>query len=84
MQEKMNREDCIAALCEKAKELERLPRKADFSENVAAKIKSHLGPWPRALEASGLKPSKPEAIEEKNLKRIKAKRKKIEALKQQK
>ena len=34
----------------------RLPRRGDFSDSEVCLIKAHLGPWPRALEAAGLKP----------------------------
>lgn len=33
----------------------RLPKKDDFDEAARSKIKAFLGPWPRALEAAGLK-----------------------------
>lgn len=39
----------------KHKELGRLPRKDDFDEPTRSRIKAFLGPWPRALEAAGLK-----------------------------
>lgn len=42
-------------LCQKAKELERLPKKSDFESAELSRIKAFLGPWPRALEAAGLK-----------------------------
>lgn len=42
-------------LREKSEELGRLPKKADFDEVTRSRIKSFLGPWPRALEAAGLK-----------------------------
>lgn len=42
-------------LAEKAAALGRLPTRADFSEPDVVFIKAHLGPWPRALEAAGLK-----------------------------
>ncbi len=44
---------------EKLKELAsaegRFPKKSDFSDYDVMKIKSFFGPWPRALEAAGLK-----------------------------
>ena len=46
----------IALLREKAAELDRPPKKDDFDEATRARIKAFLGPWPRALEAAGLKP----------------------------
>ena len=42
-------------LQQKHKELGRLPRKDDFDEPTRSRIKAFLGPWPRALEAAGLK-----------------------------
>ncbi len=42
----------------KYQELGRLPTKADFENADCARIKAFLGPWPRALEAAGLKPAK--------------------------
>jgi hypothetical protein len=84
VQTNLNKEDCIAVLKMKAAELNNLPKKADFTEYEAAMIKAHLGPWPRALEAAGLKPPKEEDRKAKNHnKRINAKRKRIEALKKQ-
>ena len=46
-------------LRQKAMELGRLPRKDDFDEPTRSRIKAFLGPWPRALEAAGLKEPKP-------------------------
>ena len=46
-------------LREKHKELGRLPRKDDFDEPTRSRIKAFLGPWPRALEAAGLKDPRP-------------------------
>lgn len=40
--------------------LGRLPKKEDFAEADRARIKAFLGPWPRALEAAGLKEAKAE------------------------
>lgn len=39
----------------KGSELGRLPKKEDFDEPTRSRIKAYLGPWPRALEAAGLK-----------------------------
>jgi len=36
-----------------------LPRKEDFDEVTRSRIKAFLGPWPRALEAAGLKEPPP-------------------------
>lgn len=71
---KLLREDCIRLLCERASLLDRLPQKSDFSEIEVMYIKSYFGPWPRALEAAGLKPSKgDERILKNREKRIRAK-----------
>lgn len=45
----------IRALQKRAQELGRPPKKADFDDPICARIKSFLGPWPRALEQAGLK-----------------------------
>lgn len=42
-------------LRQKGQELGRLPKKEDFDETTRSRIKAFLGPWPRALEAAGLK-----------------------------
>ena len=42
-------------LRQKSMELGRTPRKEDFDEVTRSRIKAFLGPWPRALEAAGLK-----------------------------
>jgi len=39
----------------KNNELGRLPKKEDFDVVTLSRIKAFLGPWPRALEAAGLK-----------------------------
>ena len=57
-------------LREKHKELGRPPRKDDFDEPTRSRIKAFLGPWPRALEAAGLK--EPRMVPEKSKKRKKA------------
>lgn len=53
-------------LNQKAAELGRLPKKDDFDEPTRSRIKAFLGPWPRALEAAGLKEAK--LLPEKNKK----------------
>ena len=53
-----SRQWAIAELKKKCDELGRLPKKADFDEVMRARIKAFLGPWPRALEAAGLKEPK--------------------------
>lgn len=57
-------------LRKKYKELGRLPKKDDFDEATRSRIKAFLGPWPRALEAAGLKEAK--EMPEKSAKRKKA------------
>ena len=42
-------------LRQKHAELGRIPTKKDFDNATCARIKAYLGPWPRALEAAGLK-----------------------------
>lgn len=82
MNELMNKDECILALKTKATEKNRLPQKSDFNEYEVARIKALFGPWPRALEAAELIPSKEqERTEKKLIKRISAKRKKTEAIK---
>ena len=45
-------------LRQKEKEIGRLPKKEDFDVTTMSRIKAFLGPWPRALEAAGLKEPK--------------------------
>ena len=45
----------IRTLQKRAQELGHPPIKADFDDATRARIKSFLGPWPRALETAGLK-----------------------------
>lgn len=49
------REQAIRFLREKERLLGRCPKRSDFSGADAGWIKQILGPWPRALEAAGLK-----------------------------
>ena len=42
----------------KQQQIGRTPRKDDFDVATLSRIKAFLGPWPRALEASGLKEAK--------------------------
>ena len=48
-------EDLLRCKC---RELGRLPIKRDFDSATCSPIKAFLGPWPRALEAAGLKMAK--------------------------
>lgn len=50
----------VELLKNKFKELGRTPKKDDFNEATRSRIKAYLGPWPRALEAAGLKTEKPQ------------------------
>ena len=49
----------IDLLRQKAEEVGRAPYKDDFDEPTRSRIKAFLGPWPRALEAAGLKEPRP-------------------------
>ena len=72
-------ENAIKLLCDKHAELGRLPLKQDFEDNEVRFIKQKLGPWPRALEAAGLKEVTGMSSKEKNRikrARMKEKRKK--------
>ena len=59
MTESELKEWAVLQLQRKAKELGRLPNKADFDECDVRWIKEALGPWHRAQEAAGLKERKP-------------------------
>ena len=48
----------VSQLQTKALELGRQPKKDDFDVVTMSRIKAFLGPWPRALEAAGLKKAK--------------------------
>lgn len=56
MEEKLTKEDCIILIKNKFNENNELPKKSDFTDWQVMMIKSHLGPWPRALEKAGVKP----------------------------
>lgn len=59
-------QQAIELLVSKYQELnqERLPKRSDFDDEAICFIKQKLGPWPRALEAAGLKvKTKPSAQE---------------------
>ena len=81
--DQLTKEDCIAMLQKKYEELKAqgrsdFPKRADFSENEVIAIKSFLGPWPRALEAAGIKPVNEALMEKKRQKKIAMKRKKTQ------
>ena len=48
----------VELLKTKCRETGRMPRKDDFDSVTLSRIKAYLGPWPRALEAAGLKTPK--------------------------
>lgn len=48
----------IQKLRKKAEEVGHMPTKADFEPPEKIRIKAVFGPWPRALEAAGLKTPK--------------------------
>lgn len=57
---KYTRADCIALLNEKQRRINesgesRFPKRGDFPPEEVVAIKAFLGPWPRALEAAGIK-----------------------------
>ncbi len=77
MSDKLTKQDCIELLSRKHAELggARYPQRSDFAEHEVVAIKAHLGPWPRALEAAGVKPARVDDRAEKiKQKRIQAKR----------
>lgn len=70
----MNDENKIKAvelLQNKSMELGRLPKKSDFSKESSSFIRQILGPWPRALEAAGLKEVSPVYLSRKDHARAK-------------
>ncbi len=78
---KLSREACIALLRKKSEELVAAgkppyPKRTDFTEEEVISVKSYFGPWPRALEAAGIKEVNPERLEKKKQRRIQMKRKK--------
>ncbi len=83
-EKKFTREDAAALLCNKYESIkasgeERFPKRSDFTEREVSVIKSFFGPWPRALEAAGIKEPRDDKKAEKiKEKRICAKRKATE------
>ena len=77
---KFTKEDAVALLQKKhealtAAGITRYPARADFDADEVVAIKAFLGPWPRALEAAGIKPPRDDGRAERTLqKRIRAKR----------
>ena len=77
---KYTREDCIVLLQKKQVELAesgltRFPQRSDFTDYEVMSIKAFLGPWPRALEAAGLKePRGDDRLQKNREKRARAKK----------
>ncbi len=69
----------LQLLVTKSAELGRLPKRSDFSPEEVCFIKQKLGPFPRALEAAGLKKSArpPAAVRSKQKRRRAAIRRKL-------
>ncbi len=65
-----------AILLQKYEEIGRLPKKDDFDEVTVSRIKAFLGPWPRALEAAGLKEAKVKAPKKKKKRKNRCKSRK--------
>lgn len=80
-----DKEKCIELLREKYARLSeageaRYPRRSDFEDGQVVMIKAFLGPWPRALEAAGIKPPRDDdRLARNRAKRIRAKRARIAA-----
>ena len=56
----MTRDEAICLLRQLAQRLGRLPTRRDLPDAQVVQVKAALGPWPRALEAAGLKEPKPD------------------------
>lgn len=83
---KYTREDCIALLQKKQTELHesgliRFPQRSDFTDYEVMSIKAFLGPWPRALEAAGLKEPRGDNRLQKNREKRARAKKRIRQLK---
>ena len=80
MEKEYTCELCISLLRSKSEELKalgenRFPKRSDFSDEEVVAVKAYLGPWPRALEAAGLKEARStDRLEKNREKRIRAKR----------
>ena len=74
------KDGCLSLLKRKKAELEasgeeRFPKRSDFTNEEVVAIKAFLGPWPRALEAAGIKPERGfDRLEKNRLKRARARR----------
>ena len=88
--EKLTKTVCLALLREKYAALQaagasRYPKRADFSEREVVAIKAFFGPWPRALEAAGIKPPRADDAKQRRMeRRIDAKRRRTQMKKQKK
>lgn len=88
-EEKLSKADCLCLLQEQYEKLQtqgedRYPKRADFSEREVVAIKAFLGPWPRALEAAGVKPPRnDDRLQRNKEKRIRAKRRRNAARKEE-
>lgn len=69
----ITKDECILLIQQKTNELGRFPKKSDFDNETVNMIKSYFGPWPRALEAAGVKAPNLQRIEQKREKRRRAK-----------
>ncbi|MCM1286316.1 MAG: hypothetical protein NC213_08800 [Acetobacter sp.] len=74
---KITKEQCIFMIQQKTEELGHFPKKSDFDNETVNMIKSFFGPWPRALEAAGVKAPDLKKIEQKREKRRRAKENQI-------
>lgn len=62
--------------------LNRFPQRSDFAEIEVVAIKAFLGPWPRALEAAGLKePRAQDRLQKNREKRARAEKRRRQARK---
>ncbi len=82
MKDRLTRDDCIALLVKKQDELNkigenRLPKRSDFSDREIMAVKSFFGPFPRALEAAGIKEKRPDAEQKRREKRLRAKKNRL-------
>lgn len=74
---KLTKNDCILLIQQKADAVNRMPKKSDFDNETVSMIKSFFGPWPRALEAAGVKKPNEERLIKKREKRRRAKENQI-------
>lgn len=79
MKGKYTPESAAELLRQKNSQKGSLPTKSDFTAEEVCAIKAFLGPWPRALEAAGLKQPVPKKDD--TLKRIRQKRTRTDAKK---